>query len=144
MFSVKSGHYFDNRESTGNMNTGAGVCHVQNGTSQFLRVKCWVHEGVRSELMRARLGAKRAKRNCWAGLVVGCWRSVVFVSPSGVPYPDPYQPPIVVVPQTTSPPTATSQFWYYCPSSNGYSPYVSQCLESWQKVPVTAPPDVPR
>jgi hypothetical protein len=65
-------------------------------------------------------------------------------------YPPPYAvyaPPPVVV-QETPPvyiqqqappppppqPPVTENFWYYCPSANGYYPSVPSCPESWVKV----------
>jgi len=29
--------------------------------------------------------------------------------------------------------------WYYCPSSNGYYPYVRQCAAGWQQISATPP-----
>lgn len=61
------------------------------------------------------------------------------------PYPNPYTPPVVVVtppanaaaPATPAPPAV--QYWYYCPSSKSYFPYVSSCPEGWTQVPATPP-----
>ena len=58
-------------------------------------------------------------------------------------YPPPYvygpptvvvQEPPVYVQQQPAPPAAPS-YWYYCPSANGYYPYVQTCPEAWVKVP---------
>ena len=32
------------------------------------------------------------------------------------------------------------QYWYFCPASNAYYPYVRSCPSGWQAVPTT-PPD---
>lgn len=61
------------------------------------------------------------------------------------PYPDPYTPPVVIIPQTSPVvpgPAPQAQNWYYCPSANGYYPYVPSCPEGWRMVPAT-PPGVP-
>lgn len=50
-------------------------------------------------------------------------------------YPDPYQPPVVVVPPAPAP----VQYWYYCANPAGYYPYVAQCAVTWQQVPATEP-----
>lgn len=55
------------------------------------------------------------------------------------PYPDPYQPPILVAPPSPTPP----QYWYYCADPAGYYPYVPQCRGYWQRVPATLPPAPP-
>lgn len=69
------------------------------------------------------------------------------------PYPDPYQPPVVIVQQPTQPPVTAAppnppapqtapppQYWYHCDNPAGYYPYVPQCPGGWQKVPVSPPP----
>jgi hypothetical protein len=58
-------------------------------------------------------------------------------------YPPPYyyppaqvvveQPTVYVQPETAPP------AWYYCPSAQGYYPYVQSCPEAWVKVPPRAP-----
>ncbi|HWQ94698.1 MAG TPA: hypothetical protein VN418_04250 [Gammaproteobacteria bacterium] len=62
------------------------------------------------------------------------------------PYPNPYTPPIVVIPQTPpagySAPAPQAQNWYYCASAKNYYPYVPSCPEGWRTVPAS-PPDVP-
>jgi len=50
------------------------------------------------------------------------------------PYPDPYIPPVAAAPQQPG------QYWYYCPSPQGYYPYVPSCAVAWQPVPAVAPP----
>ena len=64
------------------------------------------------------------------------------------PYPRYYYPPTVVVPsapvyieQSTAPaaPVAAPEqggtaYWYYCPDSQTYYPYVQQCASQWQQV----------
>jgi len=34
---------------------------------------------------------------------------------------------------------AQAASWYYCPSSNGYYPYVRECPGGWQQIPTTPP-----
>ena len=37
--------------------------------------------------------------------------------------------------------TLTPMYWYYCPDSKAYYPYVQQCPTAWLKViPQTTPP----
>lgn len=69
------------------------------------------------------------------------------------PYPDPYQPPVVVVeqqpqvvmapqaapvyaPQQVAP-QAAAQNWYFCDDSQTYYPYVASCAGGWRTVPAT-------
>jgi hypothetical protein len=81
------------------------------------------------------------------------------------PYYSPYYyPPTVVVPAPASPPVYIEQgasapvpaapapapapsaqsstaYWYYCPDSKTYYPYVQSCASPWQQVvPQTSPP----
>lgn len=66
----------------------------------------------------------------WWWVAAGMW----YFYPAPVyPYPDPYEPPVVVeqAPSESPPP----QYWYYCESSGNYYPYVSTCREGWKKVP---------
>ena len=75
----------------------------------------------------------------WWWIVGGVW----YFYPTPVyPYPDPYQPPVVVLPadQVGAPP----QYFYYCSNPAGYYPYVASCLVPWTRVSggpaVSAPP----
>ncbi len=68
----------------------------------------------------------------WWWVVAGVW--YLYNAPI-YPYPDPYRPPVVVVP-SPAPPTA---YWYYCTNPPGYYPYVPRCLAPWQPVPATGP-----
>lgn len=58
------------------------------------------------------------------------------------PYPD-YYPPVVVTP--AQPPvyversTPQNSYWYYCPESNSYYPYVKDCPSGWQRETPRAP-----
>lgn len=58
------------------------------------------------------------------------------------PPPQPTYAP-VPVPQHIPPPPATetlrNEYWYFCPSANGYFPYVQQCSQPWIAVPPTPP-----
>jgi len=72
-------------------------------------------------------------RRGWWWIVGGVW----YFYPTPVyPYPDPYQPPVVVIPHEGS---APPQYWYYCANPAGYYPYVARCLAQWQRVQATAP-----
>jgi hypothetical protein len=65
----------------------------------------------------------------WWWIVDGAW----FFYPTPVyPYPDPYIPPSAVA--EAPPPQPSPQYWYYCPSANGYYPYVMSCPEGWTAV----------
>jgi hypothetical protein len=94
-------------------------------------------------------------RYTWWWIAGGMW----YPYPAPVmPYPDPYQPPVVVVqpapnadanvtstaplaqPPAAVPPPAAPQYWYHCSNPEGYYPYISQCQGGWQKVPAGAPP----
>jgi hypothetical protein len=64
-------------------------------------------------------------------------------------YPPPYYyyPPVVAVPSeptvyvergnSYSPPEQSQGYWYFCPETKTYYPYVSQCAKGWQKVSPT-------
>jgi hypothetical protein len=78
----------------------------------------------------------------WWWVVAGAW---YFYPQPVYPYPDPYQPPVVVV-QSSSPPApsaapqpSTAQYWYYCEAAKGYYPYVPSCPGGWKAVPATPP-----
>jgi len=69
------------------------------------------------------------------------------------PYPDPYMPGVLVTPNSgpmappppSQPPTPMLQgqnlpsVWYFCESSKGYYPYVSECPSGWKTVPASPP-----
>ena len=61
------------------------------------------------------------------------------------PYPYPYYPPVVTVPAQPpayversdgqpAPSASPDDFWYYCPDSQAYYPYVKTCANTWQRV----------
>ena len=71
----------------------------------------------------------------WWWIVDGSW---FFYPAPAYPYPDPYIPPSVVA--EAPPPQSAPQYWYYCPSANGYYPHVMSCPEGWTPVaPQPAP-----
>jgi hypothetical protein len=37
-------------------------------------------------------------------------------------------------------PLPTQSFWYFCPSSNAFYPYVKSCADHWEAVPATPQP----
>ncbi|HEX6005435.1 MAG TPA: hypothetical protein VFZ14_15735 [Burkholderiales bacterium] len=60
-------------------------------------------------------------------------------------YPPPYYYPPAVVTVPSSPPVyversevpqseRTGGYWYYCPDSKTYYPYVKECASPWQRV----------
>jgi len=64
---------------------------------------------------------------------------VPFWYPYPYPYPV-YSPPVAV---EASPPQYQPQYWYYCPSAQGYYPYVKECPGGWlQVVPQSSPPSL--
>ena len=63
-----------------------------------------------------------------------------FAAPLYAPYY--YPPPRYFVPP--APPLYMEQspdpnFWYFCPESNAYYPYVQQCSGGWQQVVPQSP-----
>jgi hypothetical protein len=77
----------------------------------------------------------------WWWITPGPFFSWYYYPAPVYPYPDPYQPPVVVVPPAVSPaPVAPAtppppQYWYYCDSAGGYYPYVPTCPSGWRAVP---------
>lgn len=74
-------------------------------------------------------------------VVIGPWW---WGPPYSYYYYDPpvyYAPaaPIVVTPATAQMPLPPA-YWYFCPQSNTYYPYVTQCPGGWQPVAPTPPP----
>ena len=82
----------------------------------------------------------------------------VFVGPPlfwGYPYPYYYYPPAYyyppVIPAPAAPtvyierpdarpaPERAQDYWYYCPESQAYYPYVKQCAKGWQRLPPRPP-----
>ncbi len=90
----------------------------------------------------------------WWGLGLGLglgWDASYYGDPyAGYPgYYSPYDPSAMIdeplqrpVPpegNATPPNPSSASNWYYCYSSKGYYPYVSQCPEGWRLIP-TIPP----
>ena len=73
-----------------------------------------------------------------------------YPGPYYAPYAYPYYYPPVVVQQTppvyveqrapAAAPPAAAAYWYYCPNSQAYYPYVSECAGPWQQVTPQPPP----
>jgi hypothetical protein len=73
-------------------------------------------------------------------------RARVFISSPAFFYPSPYYyypapaypyapaPPVEYIQQA---PATESQYWYYCPGSAAYYPYVNECSGGWQLVQPT-------
>ncbi len=58
-------------------------------------------------------------------------------------YAPAYPPAVVVDPEYSQPSVHVppqQSFWYFCPQSNGYYPYVPECPSGWQQVTPHAPP----
>jgi len=50
-------------------------------------------------------------------------------------YPAPSSPPVYVERQDAAPEAPpASAYWYYCPETKTYYPYVKQCPGGWQRV----------
>jgi hypothetical protein len=71
------------------------------------------------------------------------WYPAPYYSPYY--YPPPayyYPPPVVVAPaappvyveQGRAPAAPSEQYWYFCPDSKAYYPYVQNCASAWQRV----------
>lgn len=74
----------------------------------------------------------------WWWVVPGYW----FYYPAPIyPYPNPYVPPGFTAPPYAGNTPPATQYWYYCPASKAYYPYVSECPSGWQQVQPT-PPDL--
>ncbi|HZW11594.1 MAG TPA: hypothetical protein VFF81_00190 [Noviherbaspirillum sp.] len=101
-------------------------------------------------------------RHARVGVTIGIpwgapWPHPAWPYPNSYPdyyYPYTYSysyPPVVVLPsppvyieQNAAPPLNGQQggnWWYYCPSSRAYYPYVTECPQGWQLVP-PQPPDL--
>lgn len=76
----------------------------------------------------------------WWWVVGAAW----YFYPTPVyPYPSPWEPtvtPVSPLADAALPPPPT-QYWYFCPSSRTYYPYVATCPVGWQKVPASPPSD---
>ena len=71
----------------------------------------------------------------WWWVVAGIW---YFYPEPIYTYPDPYVPPVVVVPAPPAPiQPPPAQNWYFCEASKGYYPYVPNCPGGWTAVPAT-------
>jgi hypothetical protein len=46
-----------------------------------------------------------------------------------------YDPPPVYIEQAPDAAPQPQQYWYYCPATRAYYPYVSECPGGWQRVP---------
>ena len=59
------------------------------------------------------------------------------------PAPLPQPPTVIVQTMPYAPPAAApaqAGYWYFCPSSGSYYPYVQTCPDGWETVPATPPP----
>ncbi|MGA8049499.1 MAG: hypothetical protein WCA09_04920 [Burkholderiales bacterium] len=46
----------------------------------------------------------------------------------------PSSPPVYIERQDTQEAAPSTSYWYYCPESKAYYPYVKQCPGGWQRV----------
>jgi hypothetical protein len=98
------------------------------------------------------------------GVVVGppYWGYYPYAPPYYYPYAYPYYapqyyPPVVVAPSSPpvyvekgqpssarpAPVAPQAPVWYYCPTENGYYPYVRKCPSGWETLPAQPPPSPP-
>jgi hypothetical protein len=69
------------------------------------------------------------------GSAVAAPPSVVYAPPIAV------APPIPIAVAPSAAPGPPAYYWYYCPDSAAYYPYVKRCATSWLTVvPPTGPP----
>jgi hypothetical protein len=85
------------------------------------------------------------------GVVINPFWGPAYYPPAYYPpyYYRPYREPLyywypqVQQPQTyieqEAPPAPVTNYWYYCPTSRTYYPYVKRCSVPWQKVIPTPP-----
>ena len=67
------------------------------------------------------------------------WYPAPYYYPPPVYY---YPPPVVAAPaappvyieQGQAPAPRAEQYWYFCPDSKAYYPYVQSCASTWQRV----------
>lgn len=74
------------------------------------------------------------------GPMWGSWYGPRYYAPPPVYYAPPVvieraPPPVYIERPAAVVEPPSSSYWYYCPSANGYYPYVNQCPEGWQAVP---------
>jgi hypothetical protein len=86
------------------------------------------------------LHARHEGRLGWWWVVGGVW----YFYPSPVyPYPNPWEPPVLLVPPAdVAPAVPATQYWYYCDASRRYYPYAATCAGGWKQVPAM-PADTP-
>jgi hypothetical protein len=58
--------------------------------------------------------------------------------PAVVVRPEP--PPVYIQREPSAPPQRAGAYWYYCPDSQTYYPYVDRCAVPWQRVVPQPPP----
>ncbi|MFZ5555299.1 MAG: hypothetical protein ACOZDY_01030 [Pseudomonadota bacterium] len=79
------------------------------------------------------------------------YRPYYYPPPYAYPYPYYYGPPVVAVPSqppvyiekggSAEAPDEGPSYWYYCPDSRAYYPYVKQCPGGWERQVPQPPPD---
>lgn len=78
----------------------------------------------------------------YLGIGVGpYWGPAWYYPPPAYYYPPTVvvQQPPVYIEQPQAAPAPAAGYWYYCPTSKRYYPYVSECPSGWQQVSPTPP-----
>jgi hypothetical protein len=97
-----------------------------------------IHRFHEHDFERWRAGSWRHGRHAgragWWWVVGNVW----YFYPAPVyPFPDPYQPPVVIAPSPAVP--QAPAVYYYCDNPAGYYPYVPQCFSGWRAIPAAPP-----
>ncbi len=102
---------------------GGSIHHFEMHDHAYWRGGRWHH-------------ANHGGRLGWWWVVGPSW---YYYSQPIYPYPDPYIPSVIIVPnqQQTPPSNQPAQYWYYCEASKDYYPYVESCPSGWKPVPAT-------
>jgi len=84
-------------------------------------------------------------------LAFGYGYAPYYYPPAYYPYAPYYPAPVVVAPATppvyierpdeqAAAPAPATDYWYYCPDTKTYYPYVGTCASPWQRVAPQVPP----
>lgn len=82
----------------------------------------------------------RFRSRVFIGIGPGYWGPSWYYPPPAYYYPprvEVVEPPVYIEQGVQS---AEPAYWYYCPESRNYYPYVKKCARGWQRVAPT-PPD---
>src|ERR1700694_4991441 len=64
----------------------------------------------------------------------GAFIAPLYFPPPYYYYPPPMYPPVQYMEPYPAPSAPQSSYWFYCPDSGAYYPYVQQCPSGWQQV----------